>query len=269
MKLFATANAMNVFFNYVPAKKNKGLILQVIPRLIEGWKVKYITGSGQTIATRDRVHIYETEGHIKPFHRGKDRNKQNTTKGATDPTAAKPKEHPQQPHPKKRQLPAEYRMSNEEIQRAYHQRLSYAPENNNFVDPRQLSSCSWGDSIVALARSYSLSENSDTNNNNILAVATSSLMPPRPDMQLPSRFAMTNCTGQTFEEQQEALKRQICSQQNATVERVPSFDSAFPPILNTISREVSWDKDLNGPGDNSVFHPNNSMKPVVNHCLWF
>lgn len=86
---------MNILFEYVPAKKNKGLILQVIlllficsllcieisrdfyclkvtPRLIEGWTVKYITGSGQTAATRDRVHIYETEGKVKPFHRGKD-----------------------------------------------------------------------------------------------------------------------------------------------------------------------------------------------------
>ena len=29
LKLFAVANMMNILFNYVPAKKNKGLILQV------------------------------------------------------------------------------------------------------------------------------------------------------------------------------------------------------------------------------------------------
>ena len=72
--LFQIANWMNIYFQYVPAKKNKGLCMQVIPKLIEGWSTHYITGSGQTIATRDRVHIYETEGNVHPFHRGKKRN---------------------------------------------------------------------------------------------------------------------------------------------------------------------------------------------------
>jgi hypothetical protein len=73
MKLFYTANWMVTFFNWVPAKKNKGLILQVIPRLVEGSIVKYITGSGQTAATKDRVFLYESEGNVKPFNRGRER----------------------------------------------------------------------------------------------------------------------------------------------------------------------------------------------------
>jgi hypothetical protein len=72
-KLFYTANWMTTFFNWVPAKKNKGLILQVIPRFVEGSNVKYVTGSGQTTATKDRVFLYESEGNVKPFQRGRDR----------------------------------------------------------------------------------------------------------------------------------------------------------------------------------------------------
>jgi len=70
-RLFETANWMNIFFEYMPAKKNKGLIIQVIPKFLEGWQVKYVTGSGQTLRTRNRVTIYETEGDIKPYLRGK------------------------------------------------------------------------------------------------------------------------------------------------------------------------------------------------------
>ena len=70
-RLFEIANWMNLFFTYVPAKKNKGLIIQVIPKVVEGWNAKYITGSGQTIATKDRVFIYESEGNVRPFQRGR------------------------------------------------------------------------------------------------------------------------------------------------------------------------------------------------------
>jgi len=62
---------MNILFRYVPPKQNKGLAMQIVPRLLEGWEAKYITGSGQTAATAARVRIYETEGCIKPSHRTK------------------------------------------------------------------------------------------------------------------------------------------------------------------------------------------------------
>jgi hypothetical protein len=36
---------------------------------VEGNEVKYITGSGQTQPTKDRVTIYEVEGNVTPFKR--------------------------------------------------------------------------------------------------------------------------------------------------------------------------------------------------------
>ena len=64
------ANWMNVLFVLLPARKNKGLAIQVIPKMIEGWYVKYVTGSGQTKSTADRVFLFETEGNVTPCHRG-------------------------------------------------------------------------------------------------------------------------------------------------------------------------------------------------------
>jgi hypothetical protein len=65
------ANWFNVIFELLPARKNKGLCIAVIPRVIEGWKGgRYVTGSGQTKATADRVYIFENEGDVQPCHRG-------------------------------------------------------------------------------------------------------------------------------------------------------------------------------------------------------
>mmetsp|Transcript_31088 Transcript_31088/g.52507 ORF Transcript_31088/g.52507 Transcript_31088/m.52507 type:complete len:444 (-) Transcript_31088:359-1690(-) len=69
--LWHTANWMNILFKMITARKNKGLAILVVPRLIEGWDAKYVTGSGQTKATANRVHIFETEGNVKPNERGK------------------------------------------------------------------------------------------------------------------------------------------------------------------------------------------------------
>jgi len=69
--LWETANWMSKLFTFIPARKNKGLAIAVIPKLIQGWFAKYVTGSGQTKATADRVKIFETEGDIKPHPRGK------------------------------------------------------------------------------------------------------------------------------------------------------------------------------------------------------
>ena len=68
--LCETANWMNEMFKYLSARKNKGLAIQMIPKLVEGWGAKYVTGSGQTKATADRVLIFETEGGVQPAHRG-------------------------------------------------------------------------------------------------------------------------------------------------------------------------------------------------------
>ena len=83
--LWQTANWMSVLFTMIPAAKNKGLVLAVIPQLIEGPGAKYITGSGQTEATAARVHIYEREGNIVVAHRSGGRSgarkKQQHTRG--------------------------------------------------------------------------------------------------------------------------------------------------------------------------------------------
>eukprot|EP00607_Mallomonas_marina_P001930 CAMPEP_0182427562 /NCGR_PEP_ID=MMETSP1167-20130531/18443_1 /TAXON_ID=2988 /ORGANISM="Mallomonas Sp, Strain CCMP3275" /LENGTH=541 /DNA_ID=CAMNT_0024609879 /DNA_START=84 /DNA_END=1709 /DNA_ORIENTATION=+ len=73
VKLMNTANWMNILFSMEKAKKNKGLVMDVIPRLVEGPNARYVTGSGQTHATADRVLIYEVEGGISPIVRGKRR----------------------------------------------------------------------------------------------------------------------------------------------------------------------------------------------------
>lgn len=69
--LWNTANMMCVLFTLIPSKKNKGLAIAIIPKVVEGWYAKYVTGSGQTKATADRVKIFETEGQVLPNHRGK------------------------------------------------------------------------------------------------------------------------------------------------------------------------------------------------------
>lgn len=83
--LWRTANWMNVLFNLLPAKKNKGLVMLVVPRFVEGWHVKYVTGSGQTHATANRVYAFEVEGDCRAVHRGKIKAK---PKKKTTPRAA-------------------------------------------------------------------------------------------------------------------------------------------------------------------------------------
>ena len=69
--LWETANWMNILFRFIPAKKNKGMAIAIVPKLVEGWFAKYVTGSGQKKSTADRVKIFEVEGDVKPNHRGK------------------------------------------------------------------------------------------------------------------------------------------------------------------------------------------------------
>ena len=52
-------------------QKNKGLALDVVPKFVEGFTATYITGSGQTRQTADRVKIYEREGNVQPAKRYK------------------------------------------------------------------------------------------------------------------------------------------------------------------------------------------------------
>jgi hypothetical protein len=79
--LFQTANWMHLLFKMITARKNKGLALQVIPKVVEGFDVKYVTGSGQTKATANRVHVFEVEGNTKANQRGKIRTKKKVVPG--------------------------------------------------------------------------------------------------------------------------------------------------------------------------------------------
>lgn len=71
INLFHTANWMFELFKFIPAYKNKGLTIMIVPKLVEGWEAKYITGSGQKEVTANRVKIFEREGNVKPNARGK------------------------------------------------------------------------------------------------------------------------------------------------------------------------------------------------------
>jgi hypothetical protein len=68
-QLFFTANWMALLFMTVDARGNKGLAMNVIPKVIEGIHVKYSTGGGQSLQTACRVRIYEHEGSVKPHER--------------------------------------------------------------------------------------------------------------------------------------------------------------------------------------------------------
>lgn len=81
--LWQTANWMYVLFKMITARKNKGLAIQVIPKLIEGWDAKYVTGSGQKRSTANRVFLFESEGHTTASHRGKFRTVMNPKKASS------------------------------------------------------------------------------------------------------------------------------------------------------------------------------------------
>ena len=85
-KLFYIANWMAILFTMVESRGNKGLAMNVIPRLVEGFHVRYNTGGGQSQATSHRVYIYEVEGNVKPIHRPKrTRSDEICLKGLFDP----------------------------------------------------------------------------------------------------------------------------------------------------------------------------------------
>lgn len=94
--LWLSANWMNILFRMVSARKNKGLVLYVIPKLVEGWDAKYVTGSGQTKATANRVHIFEVEGNTTANQRGKAKGKKRTSTGESmSPRSVAPKQKKQ------------------------------------------------------------------------------------------------------------------------------------------------------------------------------
>lgn len=122
--LWLSANWMNILFRMITARKNKGLVLQVIPKLVEGWDAKYVTGSGQTKATANRVHIFETEGNTKANQRGKAKAKTTKKTSSVSEGGATTK-------PKKRKRNAHVDDDEEDEEEAY----APAPSMFSFTQP--------------------------------------------------------------------------------------------------------------------------------------
>ena len=65
-KLRTFANFMNFTFYFITPKFNRQHIFNIVTRIAEGKDVKYVTGSGKTQSTANRVLIYNREGDIVP-----------------------------------------------------------------------------------------------------------------------------------------------------------------------------------------------------------
>mmetsp|Transcript_31141 Transcript_31141/g.29701 ORF Transcript_31141/g.29701 Transcript_31141/m.29701 type:complete len:517 (+) Transcript_31141:382-1932(+) len=68
-KLLNFTNFMNCAIILLPAKGKKSHLLDLVTRITEGHKIKYITGGGQTSSTALRVLIYEREGGVAKSQR--------------------------------------------------------------------------------------------------------------------------------------------------------------------------------------------------------
>lgn len=64
LRLHHTANWMALCFERISPTRSKGLLMQVIPKLLEGFEVKYVAGSNQSQYTANRIVIFEREGKV-------------------------------------------------------------------------------------------------------------------------------------------------------------------------------------------------------------
>lgn len=84
-RLRNTSNWMDLSFYTIQPRNNKTFILNLIPRIVEGRNARYITGSGQTRPTADRVDLFRMEGNCekikRPPRRKKDENGNNSASG--------------------------------------------------------------------------------------------------------------------------------------------------------------------------------------------
>lgn len=65
-KLRSFANYMNFAFYFITPNYNRQHVFNIVTKITDGCGVKYITGSGKTKSTSDRVLIYNREGKIVP-----------------------------------------------------------------------------------------------------------------------------------------------------------------------------------------------------------
>eukprot|EP01031_Cornospumella_fuschlensis_P039789 gene39789-48444_t len=75
-RLRHTANWMDLAFYTIQPRNNKTFILNLIPRIVEGRGARYITGSGQTKPTADRVNLFRLEGNCEKIKRPPRRKKE-------------------------------------------------------------------------------------------------------------------------------------------------------------------------------------------------
>lgn len=68
-RLRHSANWMDLILHVMQPRNNKTYLLALIPRIVEGKNARYITGSGQTKATSDRVEIFRIEGQCEKIRR--------------------------------------------------------------------------------------------------------------------------------------------------------------------------------------------------------
>mmetsp|Transcript_23842 Transcript_23842/g.32662 ORF Transcript_23842/g.32662 Transcript_23842/m.32662 type:complete len:320 (+) Transcript_23842:57-1016(+) len=64
-------NSLRMALSIIPAKNNKRLLMDIASRLEGLSPMTYITGSGQTPATKRRVEVYEQEGNVQPIPKNK------------------------------------------------------------------------------------------------------------------------------------------------------------------------------------------------------
>lgn len=75
-RLRHTANWMDLTFYTIQPRNNKTFVLNLIPRIVEGRNARYITGSGQTKPTADRVNLFRIEGSCEKIKRPPRRKKE-------------------------------------------------------------------------------------------------------------------------------------------------------------------------------------------------
>jgi hypothetical protein len=66
LKLLHWHNKLKVALHIIPAKGNKGCLLKLLAKLLEGPRQEYILGTGALKETRNRLHLYHILGEILP-----------------------------------------------------------------------------------------------------------------------------------------------------------------------------------------------------------
>ena len=98
-------NLMRIATLVIKAKNNKGHLLELVTFMTEGGGHRYITGTGQTLATTIRVQIYLQEGEVETQIKGPKRKKRiEITNSPIQPIKASRRGRPRK-HPTPDQLP--------------------------------------------------------------------------------------------------------------------------------------------------------------------